>query len=531
MSPEEQPIVVHPEIHGEEDEVGTPLPPATAPPLDGPSSVAADGTQLAVVREAVTAAESAPISPGVRSGADAQKRAFSVDALRGLFLVLMTAGFTIRGTDLPLWMYHRQMPPPDFGVVPIAGIAWRDLAYGAFLFTMAAAFPLTLSKRVAAGETELAIVFAAIRRYALLLLFALLIGHANNYFTGYTQTTRALAIAGFGIMALIFTRRRSDWDETRFRIARTAGWVLGVAFLALSPLLYGETFSFTRIDDIISGLAFAALFGSVIWYFTRENLVARLGVLAAVAALHLGASGEGWLQAWWHSSPLPWAFVPSRLFLLTIVIPGTIAGDLVLRWMRSREAMAGSAWSPARMGVLAAVAAAFTPLLVAGLYARSVQATTQLSVAMIIAGLFLTARPATPTERLLRALFTWGAAWLMLGLFLEPFEGGIRKVPETLSYFLVVAGITTMLLVALTALVDGLGRQRWVATLIDVGHNPLMMYVVFSILMNSALEMIPPLRGVLRNSAGEVVLRTLLEASAAILIVRYFSRRRIYWRT
>ena len=184
-----------------------------------------------------------------------------------------------------------------------------------------------------------------------------------------------------------------------------------------------------------------------------------------------------------------------------------------------------------RLTALSALALAFAPVLVIGLYNRAVHVTTQLCLAMIIGGLFLTMRPANATERMLRSLFIWGSAWIALGMFLEPFEGGIKKVPETLSYFVIVAGVTTMLLVSLTALVDGLGKRKWVATLIDVGHNPLMMYVIFSVLMNSALEMIPPLRGVLRDSAGEVLLRTILETTAAVLIVRYFSRRRIYWRT
>ena len=528
MSPEEQqPIVIHPEVHGEVDAVG-PMVPTPAPNIDAPIDPVTTHDDLRAVQEAVSAAD---VTPAVTPQLSVSKRALSLDALRGLFLISMTMGFTIRGTHFPLWMYHRQMPPPDYAVVPVAGLGWRDLAYGAFLFTMAAAFPLTLSRKIAKGETELGIVFASVQRYLLLLVFALLVGHSNNYFMEYTQTARALAVVGFCVMGLVFTRRREDWDAARFALVKRAGWVIALAYLAFSPLLYGETFRFTRIDDIIAGLAFAALFGSLTWYFTRENLVARLGVLAAVVALHLGSLEQGWLQQWWHSSPIPWAFVPSRLFLLTIVIPGTIIGDVVLRWMRAPQTAEAPAWTQARHATLAALSLAFTPLLVVGTYTRQVQLTTQVALAMIIGGLFLTARPATSTERMLRSLFGWGAVWLTLGLFMEPFEGGIKKVPETLSYFFAIAGVTTMLLVTLTAVVNGMDRRKWVSTLVDVGHNPLLMYVVFSVLMNSVLEAIPPLRGVLRDSAGEVLLRTILETTAAVLIVRYATRKRIYWRT
>lgn len=529
MSPEEQPIVIHPELQGEVDTVGpmVPTPPVSDPASEPPQSPEAARMDLLTVRQAVSAAAAAAVRPAVGTA----RRALSLDALRGLFLVSMTLGFTLRGDFLPLWMYHRQMPPPDYSVVPIAGISWRDLAYGAFLFTMAAAFPLTLSKRIARGETELGIVFASVKRYVLLLCFAILVGHSNNYFMGYTQTTRALAVVGFGIMALVFTRRRADWDEARYRLVRRAGWVAALAFVSLSPLLYGSTFSFQRIDDIIAGLAFVALFGSIAWYFTRDNLPARLGILAGVVALHLGALESGWLQDWWEGSPAPWAFVPSRAFLLTVAIPGTIAGDALLKWMHAPQAAEQRGWKPIRLAAVSALTFAFTPLVVVGMYNRAVQTTTQVVLAMVLGGLFLTARPVTHTERLLQSLFRWGAVWLVLGLFMEPFEGGIKKAPETLSYFFVVAGLTTLLLASLTALVSGLGRQRWVRLLVDVGHNPLLAYVVFSVLMNSALEMIPPLRGVLRDSTGEVILRTLLETTAAMLIVRAATKRRIYWRT
>jgi len=522
ISPDsEQPIVIHPEIQGEVDvDVPVselPLPPDIWPPTRGPI---------------VTMARPEVIPTPPELTVKETKRAFSLDALRGLFLVSMTLGFTVGSDIFPAWMYHRQMPPPDYGVADIPGISWRDLAYGAFLFTMAAALPLTLSRRIGKGETELGIVFGAIRRYFMLLVFALLIGHSNTYFTGYTQTTRLVAIAGFVVMALIFTRRRSDWNAERHQMLNRAGWLLAIAFLALTPLLYGKSFSFYRIDDVISGLAFAALAGSVIWYLTRDNLTARIAVLGAAVALYLGARSEGWVQDWWWSSPVSWAFQPSWFTLLTIVIPGTIAGDLVLRWMRSADPGAvPSAWTRGRVATVAAIATALTPIAVFGLYNRAVQLTTQVSIALILAGVILTWRPSSSTERMLRSLFVWGGMWLVLGLFLEPFENGIRKVPDTLSYFFTLAGLTTMLLVALTALVDVLDRRKWVAPLIDVGTNPLLMYVMFTILINSTLELIPPMRDLLQASPGEAILRSAIQVTLVVLVVRYVTRKHIYWRT
>ena len=518
---DQDPIVIHPAVHGEEIIEWQPVPPARPAPSAWapiPDDIPVPGTGQS------------PAPPELAAPASS-RRAFSLDALRGFFLLTMTLGFTI-GTDkyYPAWMFHRQEPWGAETPLDIAGISWRDLAYASFLFTMAAALPLTMSRKMEKGALEIQIVLAAARRWALLFVYALLIGHSNTFFLGYTQTARLLSIAGFVVMAMVFTRRRADWDERKYTIVNRAGWALAIAFLLLTPLTYGQAFSFDRNDDIIVGLAFASFVGIVLWYFTRENLLARLGVLGVVMALYLGAKGDGWISQWWWDARLPWLFSAQRLVLLAVVVPGTIMGDVILRWMRAPEE-GGRAWSGIRMGGLVLLTTAFTPLVTVGLYNRWVGLTTLLCAAMIVGGMFLVHAPVTATERMMRSMFIWGATWLMIGLFLDPFENGIRKVPDTLSYFFTITGTTSMLLVALTAIVDGLRRRKWVSVLIDLGHNPLMLYVMYTILINSVLELIPPLRGVLRGSFGEALVRSLLSVGLVILIVRTMSRRRIYWRT
>jgi predicted acyltransferase len=539
----DQPIVRHPPgIHAggrmREDEPLAPAIPLQAPYRPRGAAALEAPPARERRRQDARSAGAPDVGPSAREpvpapGTDVStgtQRAYSLDALRGLFLILMTLGFTIQGGIFPDWMYHRQFPPPG-EFVPIVGIAWRDLAYGAFLFTMAAALPITLSRRIEKGETELGIFFAALRRGALLFLFALLIGHSNTFFIGYTQEARVLAIIGFVIMFALFTRRRTDWSEQRYRIVNIGAWIAAVAFLALSPLLYDSTFSPERRDDVIAALAFAAVAGSIIWYLTRNDLLVRLGILAAAAALHLGAQNESWIQSWWWSSPAPWLVRPSYLVLLTVVIPGTVAGDLVVRWMRDPQAAARNAWSTTRLVSLALLAVLFTPIAVIGLYNRWVPETTQLTVALILAGAFLVHAPRTSGERLLRGLFFWAAAWLSIGLLLDPAEGGIAKVPDRLSYYFTISGLTMMLLVSLTAIVDLLGRVRVARPLIEVGQNPMLMYIVFTVFLNSLLELIGPMRGVLRSSPGESILRSLITLVIVVLLVQLATRRRIFWRT
>jgi predicted acyltransferase len=184
-----------------------------------------------------------------------------------------------------------------------------------------------------------------------------------------------------------------------------------------------------------------------------------------------------------------------------------------------------------RVILLAMLCLSLTPIIVVGAYTRTVGPMTQIVLGLLAAGAFITARPVSATERMLRSLFVWGAIWLAIGLFLEPFEQGIKKVPETLSYFFTIAGITTTLLVALTAVIDALGKRTWARPLIDVGHNPLLAYVLFNVLINSALEMIPPLRGLMQQSLPLSFLRSALTTVAVVLIVGAVSRRKVYWRT
>lgn len=523
MSPEQNaqlPIVIHPPVTGSNDVEGPMVP---EPPQQSPAALPVP---------TVLVQPDAPVSPvPTERVATSSKRAFSVDALRGMFLILMTLGFTLRGNDYPLWMYHRQMPPPTFEVVEIAGISWRDLAYGAFLFTMAAALPITLSRRIAKGETEIATMLGALKRYGMLVVYALLIGHSSGYFIGYTQTARVIALAGFVVMAMLFTRPRADWNQTAFAWVRRAGWALAIAFLLATPLLYGKSFDPARIDDIIVGLAVASLIASTIWYFTRENIPARLAVLAGCVALYLGAKNEGWIQSWWYSSPAEWAFTPSMLGLMTVVLPGTIAGDMVLKWMNSEEPSPLAGWTRMRTVTLALLCCALVPIVVVGEYTRNVGPMTQVVLGLLAAGAFVTARPVSATERMLRSLFIWGAIWLAIGLFLDPFEQGMKKVPETLAYFFTIAGLTTTLLVALAVIIDVLGRKKLVAPLIDVGHNPLLMYIVFNVLINSALDMIPPLRGFMQEPVALSFARSALTTLGIVLLVGAVSRRKIYWRT
>ncbi len=80
-----------------------------------------------------------------------------------------------------------------------------------------------------------------------------------------------------------------------------------------------------------------AVFGSLIWLFTRSNWWLRVGFLGLLFAMRLSANSDGWIKLIWNSSPIDWIFQFDYLKYLFIVIPGTVAGDLLHRWIEYSE--------------------------------------------------------------------------------------------------------------------------------------------------------------------------------------------------
>jgi len=219
----------------------------------------------------------------------------------------------------------------------------------------------------------------------------------------------------------------------------------------LASLQYpgGKGFSLERSDIIIVVLANMAVFGSFVWWLTRANLLLRLGVLGILVAIRLSNMPqpiEGWVSDIWRWSPLPWMYRLYYLQYLFIVVPGTIAGDLLWEWGRRREMerapLPGGppAWSRLRFLAIGLLMLCLPVVLVAGLKARWLLATRLTTFALCTAGWWLMSKPANDIERLFHKLFNWAIYWLVLGLIFEPYEGGIKKDRATMSYYFVSAG-------------------------------------------------------------------------------------------
>ncbi len=469
------------------------------------------------------------------------KRALSLDALRGFAILTMVLSGVIPYKGLPAWMYHAQTPPPTRQFNPdLPGLTWVDLVFPFFIFALGAALALALTKRIERGYSRFELLKYIVERSFLLGFFAIFLFHARPHiinpgiYSNPTLGTWLLALLGFIIMFIIFVRLPKQLSKKWRWILRISGWTAAVLFLVFVRYPNDEGFSLYRSDIIIVVLTNVYFFGSLIYLMTRHNWLGRLCFLGLLIALRLAHPETGWVKAVWNFSPIPWIYKLYYLQYLFIAIPGTMAGDLFLRWTKTAEIENERQWSPSRLWGIVLLMMTFLVIQLVGLQARRVWQTVVLSLGLIAIGIPLFSRPGSETEKLLRRLFFWGAYCLILGLIFEPYEGGIKKDHPTLSYYFVTTGLAIFLLNAFTIIIDMFKKSGWVRLLIDNGQNPMIAYVGFANLLwpvlgifslnqlFNQLNQISPWLGFVRG-----VVYTLIIA----LIVQYFTKKKLYWRT
>lgn len=471
-------------------------------------------------------------------------RVFALDALRGLAMLamLLSGQLPFGSHDLPSWMYHAQEPPPAhewMGTLP--GITWVDLVFPFFLFSMGAAFPFALSRRLKDGAPAWKAGLFILERGFLLGFFALFVQAIRPSTLSHHPTTGIwlLALLGFFILFPVLTRLPSTWPLVVHWSIRITGWIGVILFFVLVRYPDGSGFELERSDIIIVVLTNMAVFGSLVWMLTREHLLPRLGVLGIIFAIRLSNMPQpvdGWVHDLWKFSPAPWIYQLYYLQYLCIVIPGTIAGDLILKWTReaaSTDLDTNRQWPTWRLVVICILMFLFVVILLVGLKARWLVSCTLITFGLCGAVYWLISEPMNGIERLYKKLFCWGIYWLVLGLFFEPYEGGIKKDKATMSYYFITSGLAVCVLIGLSIIIDVFKRRRWLQLLIDNGQNPMIAYAGINNFIAPVLALTSgdflltqfantPWRGFVKG-----VIITLLMA----ITTSFLTRRKIFWRT
>ena len=466
-------------------------------------------------------------------------RALALDALRGYAIITMVLSATIVTHVLPGWMSHAQTPPPDHAFNPmLPGITGVDLVIPFFLFAMGAAFPFSIGKRAEKGDSKLKLVYEAIKRGVQLTFFAIFIQHFYPYVLSSPQDIRSwlLAILCFAILFPMFMRIPLKMPEWAHKCIKLLAYGVAVILMVTTSYADGRTFSLYFSNVIILLLANMAIFGSILYIFSMHNRWIRMGVLLLLMAIILGSTAENsWTQAVFNYTPLPWMYRFDYLKYLFIVIPGSIAGEYLMEWMKNRKDTDHS--DSLQYRKLSIVLVPLTMVLIIfnlyGLYTRMLAINLSVTVILLLAGKYLFLRPTDGIALLWKKLFNAGAYLLLLGLCFEPFQEGIKKDPATFSYFFVTSGLAFMALLFLSIVCDYFRCVRSTRFLVMSGQNPMIAYVVgdLFILPLANIVGIAPLLSYFQQNAWLGVLQGVILTGISVLATMFFTKIKWFWRT
>jgi len=423
-------------------------------------------------------------------------RILSIDALRGLSVFGMILSATIGYmSDLPAWMFHCQVPPPDYVFDPsVRGISWVDMVFPFFLFSMGAAIPFSLGKRIRSGEKTLNILLTILRRSVLLLAFSVVIGNSQYIGrSGVSQLWCGLWALGLWLMLFAsFIRTRSKWINI-------AGWAGVIGFLLLEQFVFRVPLEFAHNDCILLLLAEGCAMAGIIWYFTRSNV--RLRALAWLLVIALKALGFGFTQ------------------YLVILLPATVVGDMIGGGKLEKGGGGAVSSSIALIAVL---------LQLWGLFTRQVALDFCITFALGAAFVLLTFRRRT---QLFSRLGWIGFALLLVGIAVDPLDGGIAEDYCNLSYLFVTCGQAVLTLCFLLW-VEGKGALS--RNLVLTGQNPMIAYTVDAPVVSPLLYLVGFLGWYDDICAGSPLLgigRGLIVTLCVMAVTCFFSYRKIFWRS
>ncbi|MCU0388871.1 MAG: DUF5009 domain-containing protein, partial [Chitinophagaceae bacterium] len=456
------------------------------------------------------------------------KRNDSLDALRGLAILLMVLSGSIAfGGVLPAWMYHAQVPPPAHKFNPeIPGITWVDLVFPFFLFSMGVAIPLALQKWEGKPKATLQVCWIGIRRFLLLTWFALFIYHMRAWVISEKPETQhyLLSILAFILLFFQLISIKEGPFQKWFTGLRISAYVGGAALLVLLPFNKGEGFLFEKSDIIILVLGNMAFFGTISWWFTRKSVWLRMGILPFIMAILLGGKTAGSInETILNWSPLPWMYKFYYLKYLFIIIPGTIVGDWLITKSDQGIPVEKIKWSGLAMACLII-------LNVSMLFSRQLVLNLGISVAGFgLVFYFLRTYNQTRTYK----IFTMGSYLLLLGLFFEAYEGGIKKDSSTYSYYFVSTGLACYMLLVFNSLQmskPGAMINRYLAS---NGQNPMVAYVAGSLLLTPILNIthLQQWMNALNANAFSGLLKGIIFTSTVSIIAWYFTRKKWFWKT
>ena len=454
------------------------------------------------------------------------RRIITIDILRGITIFAMILCANIGYfSDLPAWMFHAQTPPPTYAFNPdVPGITWVDLVFPFFLFTMGAAFPLAMRKRLENGASRWSVTGSLFRRWLTLTIFAIVLG--NAYMIG--TSTRPNIVKGifnvvlWGVMFMSLVRLK---DEKKCRLVNNAGMFLLIVMAVLGVDYMGLKLSRWSSDIIIMILANVAFFGGLLWMFTKDSIRLRWLVLLFIIAIKALSSYTPQVLDWIPSmGSIGWFFSWGYLQYLIIALAGSIVGDKLLEHSRSGETVSIDRYH------IVAGAVALVAMLVQlwGLFTRHILADFIISAVLGLVFVALTFK----RRNIVSWLGYFGFAFMLVGIIFDPIDGGITKDYCNLSYMITTTGMTALTGAFVLAL-----ELKWQIKgrgLSGCGQNPMLAYGVTTFVTGPILAMIgigPWLDAISAGFPFWGVVRGLVYTLLMVAITCFFTKKKLFWRS
>lgn len=462
-------------------------------------------------------------------------RNYGIDLLRGLAIIGMVLAAVIPWTaHFPGWMYHAQVGPPDFTFNPnTPGITWVDLVFPFFLFAMGAAFPLALRKKLDNGDYVL-ILQGLLRRGVLLLFFALALAYLSpDNLTSTSPVNYLSTLITFGCFFLVFLRFKGS-KLKRYGL-QALGFVIVAILVYYHSEILGNTFSKSKSNIIILVLANMAVFGSIFWMLTANNLLLRSAVILAFMGVWFSKDiSNSWTQTLWNFHPdIHWFYNFSFLKYLCIVLPGSVLGDLLI----SNGDVANRMYTNGekrKTQLLAVICFVFVAFHVFTLYMRTL--TLNLWGHALFGVLFyaLLRKEQDGVAVFYKKLIGWGFALVSIGLFFEPLDGGIKKDPSSFSYWFLTSGLAFIFFVMCDYLTKVYPKNLAVSSVVKNGQNPMIAYCVSSFCITPVLGLlhISPVFDTLSHQSPYLgLVKTVVYVVLVVIITNYATNKKWFWRS
>ncbi len=404
----------------------------------------------------MTENENNPSDRQVPVACEPTDRIASVDALRGLVILLMIFVNDVAGVKAaPSWLKHVSAQA-DAMTLP-------DVVFPAFLFIMGMSIPLALGRALARGTARIQLVPRILTRTLTLLTMGVFLVNMETHNPGYRGLWGLLA---FSALYLAFAVVPSGPPRKRkaFQIAR----VMGILSLVVLALTYRAADGSHMILGPIWGQ------GDTVWlrhsWWGILGLIGWSYLVAAILYLILG-HGREWLIAAMGMLALLYVACQQGLFVRVDSREWLTWAAPVIRFV---EVLVKSVGAHVSIG-------------------QSFGSLASISMAGCCLGSLLSPDSCIQSHReRLRWALTFAVGLFLTALLFDPMFG-INKIRATPAWCFLCASLTTVTWVVLYWIMDMCGFRGWSRILRPAGANPLTVYLLHPWLLMLAGFMHVPL--------------------------------------